>query len=256
MVSKLDKLKKSVGSRLNDDAGHRPQAVGTSHLHGALLIELNRITPDPEQPRKDFDKDELELLAKSLKGMGQKQPINVRYDKDSDKYIIISGERRYRAAKLAKLPALQAIVDGAEMTADSVRSIQLVENALRADLKPLEAAAAYKELMASMGVDQNGLAKFLNISQSKVSRTLALSKLSPAEQAKIEAGEKGAMSAVVKKAKTSKVSKAKARNKVEPTHIRLKSGAVTIKPKSGFTFEDVVAELSQHLATNAVKKAA
>ena len=254
MVSKLDKLKKSVGNRLNDDAGHRPQAVGTSHLHGALMIELNRIAPDPEQPRKDFDKEELELLSKSLKTMGQKQPINVRYDKDTDKYIIISGERRYRAATLAKLPSLQAIVDdAAEMNIESVRSIQLVENALRADLKPLEAAAAYKELMACMGVDQNGLAKFLNISQSKVSRTLSLSKLSPAEQAKIETGESGAMTTVVRMAQKRNT---KAKAVAKGTSIRLASGAVIIKPKAGFSVDAVIAELSQHQATKAAKKAA
>lgn len=241
-MGKFDQLKKSIGTRLTDDAGHRPQAVGTSHLHGAMMIDLARITPDPEQPRKEFDKSEIDLLGKSLKQAGQQQPIRVRYDADLDLYVIIAGERRFRAAKSAGIKSLQAIVDDRELTPDTVLAMQLVENAIRTDLKPLEAANAYEQLMTTMGLDQKGLAKFLNISTSKVSRTLSLSKLPPEEQAAIESGKAGPMSTVVKSRRKPKT-KAK---KPQAITIRTAAGSVVVTPKRGQSVVDVLSAALDH----------
>ncbi|HMB08623.1 MAG TPA: ParB/RepB/Spo0J family partition protein, partial [Isosphaeraceae bacterium] len=115
---------------------------GAARIKDALAIKLEQIAPDPNQPRKEFDAESLEELAASLKARGQLQPIRVRWDESLIKWIIISGERRYRAAVLAGLPSLTCIETTRPLTEEDLLEDQLVENALRQDLKPIEQARA------------------------------------------------------------------------------------------------------------------
>ena len=164
MTTRYDHLSRLLGTRLEADARPNPRAVGASPAAGTYDIELARITPDPEQPRKHFDDDELGRLAASLKADGQLEPVRVRYDAGQDRYVIVCGERRYRAAQRAGLRSLLAIVDDRDLQPDRLTHLQLVENALRVDLSPLESAWAYVALMATWNCTQQELAQRLNIS--------------------------------------------------------------------------------------------
>jgi ParB family chromosome partitioning protein len=162
---------------------------GVARTRNALDIPTDKIQPDPDQPREDFDAASLDRLAESLKTKGQLQPIRVRWDEGGRTYVIIAGERRWRAAVRAGLSTLTAIVhEGAPDAAERL-AIQLVENALREDLKPVEAAKAYRRLMAANGWTGLQLARELHVAQSIVSQTLALLDLPSDVQAQVDAGE-------------------------------------------------------------------
>lgn len=241
-MAKIDALSKLMGGRLTDDAGHRPKAVGTNHMHGALVIDLARVSPDPDQPRKEFDAEELDNLAASLKEVGQIEPIRVRYDADADTYMIIAGERRYRAAKQAGMSTIQAIVDERDLTADRITVLQLIENALRVDLAPLEAAAAYKALMETWACNQTLLAERLHISQSKISRTLSLLDL-PAESQQQVASGKVAPSRAMKSAKPKRQRATTKPKKSQTVQLRCAAGTAVITLSKGSSVVDVLTAL-------------
>jgi ParB family chromosome partitioning protein len=162
---------------------------GTSKSRDALVIPTDRITADPDQPREDFDPDAIARLAQSLKTRGQLQPIRVRWDEGSGNYIVVTGERRWRAATLAGLPALSCVVHEAPVEPAELLAMQLVENALREDLRPIEQAKAYTRLIETHGWSGNQLAKELHIPQSCVAQALALLRLPEDVQARVEVGE-------------------------------------------------------------------
>jgi hypothetical protein len=95
----------------------RAQAVGVSDLPTAKEIRLDRIEPDPEQPRRTFDEAKLAELAESIRQEGILQAIAVRYDHEADRYVILHGERRWRASKLAGLPAIRRWCEMFQQTA-------------------------------------------------------------------------------------------------------------------------------------------
>ena len=165
-----------------------------AHLEGltrekaAARITVDRIVRDPDQPREEFDEEALQRLADSLRTRGQLQPIRVRWDEGRGVYVILVGERRWRAAQQAGLTELSCIVVDGELPADERLMIQLVENALREDLRPVEQARAYKALMEAREWSGNQLAKELHIAQSSVVRALALLELPAPVQAKVEQG--------------------------------------------------------------------
>jgi len=164
------------------------QAEGRRRLEAASLIRVDRIIPDPDQPRTEFDPGALELLAASLKARGQLQPIRVRWNDEADRYVVIVGERRFRAAMMAGLETVACIVADGSASAEDILEDQLVENALRMDLKPVEQARAYKTLLAARGYSQRDLAERLNIGHSSIARALALLGLPDEVQAEVEAG--------------------------------------------------------------------
>ena len=161
---------------------------GVLSLKRAFLIPVDRIVPDPEQPRREFDPEGLRELAESLKTRGQLQPVRVRWDEPSGNWVLISGERRWRAAALAGLPSLQAVEAKGTLTPDEILEDQLVENCLREDLKPIEQARAFKSLMDVRGWSHRQLAEQLHIAPSAVSQALALLKLPDAVQESVEVG--------------------------------------------------------------------
>jgi ParB family transcriptional regulator, chromosome partitioning protein len=154
----------------------------------AALIPVDRIVRDEAQPREEFDEDALERLAESLRTRGQLQPIRVRWDEGRGAYVVIMGERRWRAAARAGLPTLRCVVQDAPATAEELLALQLVENALREDLKPIEQAKAYKRLMEAHGWSGGRVARELAVDPSVVSRALSLLGLPEAVQARVDAG--------------------------------------------------------------------
>jgi ParB family transcriptional regulator, chromosome partitioning protein len=162
---------------------------GASRLKDALAIEVGRLMPDPDQPRKEFDPAELDDLAASLKARGQLQPIRVRWEESAGRWLIIAGERRYRAALLAELPTLVCIEAKGELDPDDILEDQLVENCLRSDLKPMEQARAFRTLIDRRGWSYRRLAESLHIAPASVVRALALLELPTALQDRVEGGE-------------------------------------------------------------------
>jgi ParB family chromosome partitioning protein len=161
---------------------------GVSRDKAAALIAVDRIVRDENQPREDFDGEALERLADSLRERGQLQPVRVRWDEARGVYIVLVGERRWRAAKLAGMAELSCVIEPGDLTAPQRLAVQLVENALREDLKPVEQARAYRALMEANGWSGNRLAKELRVSQSAASRVLALLDLPAPAQAAVDSG--------------------------------------------------------------------
>lgn len=173
-------------------ASSRPnQFQGRTQLREACLIRVDRITRDPNQPRTEFDPETLEALAVSLRDRGQLQPIRVRWDEPTGLYVVVVGERRWRAAQIAGIESVACVVASGEATAEDLLEDQLVENALREDLKPIEQAMAYRSLMASRGLTQTQLAERLRIRQGTVAKALALLSLPEPIQVSVDAGEIG-----------------------------------------------------------------
>jgi ParB family chromosome partitioning protein len=177
-----------AGRATEGQAGSFRQFEGRKKLEGAAVIALDRIVPDPDQPRKEFDAEELQQLADSIKTRGQLQPIRVRWDGATDRYVVVVGERRYRASKLAGLETIAAVVVSGEATAEDLLEDQLVENALRSDLKPIEQAMAYRTLMESRGLSQRQLAERLHVSPAAIARQVLLLELPPQIQQEVESG--------------------------------------------------------------------
>ncbi len=165
----------------------RQQAVGVTDLTSAKVIELDRIAPDPDQPRRTFDPDRLEELAASIRSEGVLQPIAVRYDEDLGTYVIVHGERRWRASKLAGLREIPAVVR--DVPAERRLVQQLMENVVRDDLNAVDRAAALRALRSQLGDPPwDVVAETVGIKRSRLFQLLGTEKLPPAVQDDIRQG--------------------------------------------------------------------
>lgn len=248
-MSKIDSLAKLMGGRLAADAAHAGQTIGVQAMPAAKIIDIDRIEADPDQPRRDFDEEELADLAGSLRDHGQTDPVKARWDAARDRYVLIDGERRWRAAQQIGLKTLSAVVETRQLPADKILEYQLIENALRADLSAIEAGAAYRNLMATWNVNQAQLAKRLHISESKVSRALQALELPAEVKAAVDEGKIGAVSAVKKhraKPDAKKTSKA-----AKPVRIATPAGVVSVTLKKGFTVHDALTAAIEQTAKKA-----
>ena len=117
------------------------------------------------------------------------QPIRVRWDEGDQVYMVVVGERRWRAARLAGLESIPCVVVPGTATPEEILEDQLVENCLREDLKPIERAKGFRTLMQRLGLSQRGLAEKLDVSQGQVMQALALLELPPVVQESIDAGD-------------------------------------------------------------------
>jgi ParB family chromosome partitioning protein len=201
-MAKLDNLLKSGGSNIAESMGagleRGEKTVATSSMpsrwqgvtksKNAIEVPLDKIIPDPHQPREEIDPESLGRLAESLKTRGQLQPIRVRWDDAQAKYVLICGERRWRAAGLAGLVTLSCVVSDGPIGPGELLAMQLVENCLREDLKPIEQAKAFKAIMQRNGWSGNQAAKELGIAQPTVVRALALLELPSLVQEQVEQG--------------------------------------------------------------------
>lgn len=136
-------------------------------------VALNKITPNRNQPRKNFDQTALDELADSIKQHGILQPLLVR--KKGTKYEIVAGERRYQAAKLVGLEEVPVVVR--DISDEDVFRLALIENLQREDLNPIEEARGYKTLIEKEGLTQEELAKVLSKSRPSISNTMRLLEL-------------------------------------------------------------------------------
>lgn len=157
---------------------------------GVSEIEIEKIKPNPNQPRKNFDTEALNELASSIKMHGIVQPIVVN-DMGDGRYMIIAGERRWRAANICGLKTVPAVVRN--YTDKQVKEISIIENLQREDLNPIEAAKAIKELMDEYGLTQEVVADRIGKSRSSIANTLRLLTLYPdvlkmVEDGKLSAG--------------------------------------------------------------------
>ncbi len=141
-------------------------------------IDIERITPNPYQPRVHFNEVALRELSESIKRHGLLQPIIV-VAKD-DAYMLLAGERRLRASKLAGFVKIKAIV--ADIESKNLRELALIENIQREDLNPIELAIAYKELIEEYKITQEGLSEIIHKSRTQITNTMRL--LSLSEQTK------------------------------------------------------------------------
>jgi ParB family chromosome partitioning protein len=173
-VAKQSRLGRGLDALLPaDEADTEKSSPGKNRVE--LSIPLNRIKANPDQPRKRFDETELGELAASIKRHGIIQPIIV--DEDGGAYIIVAGERRARAAALAGLEEVPVVI---RRYSDRQRlEIALVENIHRANLNPIEEAAAYRELMEHSGLSQDEAAERVGKNRSTVANALRLLKLPP-----------------------------------------------------------------------------
>jgi ParB family chromosome partitioning protein len=165
----------------------RPQAVGVSDLGNAKEIRLDRIVADPAQPRRDFDPEKLGELAESIRREGLLQPIAVRYDAERDRYVILHGERRWRAHLALGLPTIAAIVR--EVPKERRLIQQLMENIVRDDLNPVDRAAALRALRQELGnAPWETVAETVGIRRSRLFQLLGTGKLPAAAQDDLRAG--------------------------------------------------------------------
>lgn len=153
---------------------------------GVLEIDINKIKPNPNQPRKNFDQDALNELAASIKVHGIVQPIVLNQQPDGQ-YLIIAGERRWRAANICGLKTVPAVIKN--YTDKQIKEISIIENLQREDLNPIEAAKAIKELMDEYGLTQETVSDRIGKSRSNVANTLRLLSLYPGVMEMVEKGK-------------------------------------------------------------------
>ncbi|KPA19833.1 Chromosome-partitioning protein ParB [Shimia sp. SK013] len=136
-----------------------------------MIVPIERIEPNPDQPRRDFTPDQLEDLANSIREKGIIQPLIVR-KKGATKYEIVAGERRWRASQMAQLHELPVVVRDYDDT--EVLEIAIIENIQRADLNPVEEAMGYRQLMDKFGHTQERLSEALGKSRSHIANLMRL----------------------------------------------------------------------------------
>ena len=164
------------------------QGDGRKRLDGAAVIRLDRIVSDPLQPRTEFDQEALAMLAESIKSRGVLQPIRTRWDAAQDRYVVVVGDRRFRAAGIAGIEAIPCVVVSGDPSPDDLLEDQLVENALRLDLSPIEAARAYRRLIDARGFSVRQLADRIQVGHASIVKTLALLDLPAEIQEEVDAG--------------------------------------------------------------------
>ena len=206
MSKAAESLRQRFGSNLSESLGVRagmpapgPSAGGPfpretspddgrTRARDAGHMEIDRIVPDPDQPRKEFSDDAIDRLAASLLKHGQLMPIRVRWNPAIGKWLVISGERRYRAALRAGLKTVACVFADDGLSPSEILQEQIIENLLREDLKPIEQARAYRQLMDLHGWTAKELSGELHVSQGAISKSLSLLTLPAELQGQVDDG--------------------------------------------------------------------
>lgn len=158
-------------SALMSDVAETEQATSAGPSAAERMVPIERIAPNPDQPRKRFADGDLDDLAASIREKGVIQPLIVRAV-EGDRYEIVAGERRWRASQMAKLHELPVVVRS--FTDVEVLEVAIIENIQRADLNPIEEAAGYRQLMDRFGHTQEKMAEALGKSRSHIANLLRL----------------------------------------------------------------------------------
>ena len=170
----LDSLIPNKKNDISDSKVEKKQEKeNDSPKSGEIMVRINEVEPNRDQPRKDFDEDALMELADSIRQFGILQPLLVQ--KKKNYYEIIAGERRWRAAKLAGLKEVPVVIR--EMTDQEIVEISLIENIQRENLNPIEEAMAYDSILKSSNITQDELAKKFGKSRSYITNSLGLLRL-------------------------------------------------------------------------------
>ena len=180
-MSKHSGLGRGLGSLLSSSESQYETAMPQQESTGAVEVSVGSIRPNPYQPRKTFDKEKLKELSESIKKHGIIQPLIVR--KKGLNYELVAGERRLRAAKLAKLQTVPVLVR--DYDEKQMRELSLVENIQRHDLNPLEEAKAIQELMRQCDYTQAQVAERLGRSRAAVANLLRMLNLPEELQAMV-----------------------------------------------------------------------
>lgn len=153
---------------------------------GIIELNISDIVRNAKQPRQEFDQEKLEELAASIRQYGIIQPVIVRR-LTNKKYELIAGERRWRAARLAGLDKIPAVIK--EVSDREITELALIENIQREDLNPIEEALAYKQLMEEFGLTQEELSKRVGKSRSFIANSVRLLNLPPEAQQMVQTGQ-------------------------------------------------------------------
>ena len=173
--NKSDKLAKPETKKNNRETKVSPaKKVKEDPKTSEILLKINQVEPNRDQPRKEFDEDALLELADSIKQFGILQPLLVQ--KKKDYYEIIAGERRWRAAKLAGLKEVPVLIKS--YTDQEIVEISLIENIQRENLNPIEEAMAFKRLLEEFHLKQDEVAERVSKSRTAVTNSMRLLKLS------------------------------------------------------------------------------
>lgn len=187
MRDKKRAMGRGLGAILNAEtkAVQTIEDSGAKDLVGGIMeIPIEDIYPNPNQPRTYFDEKALQELSESIKALGIIQPITLK--KEGDKFLIISGERRYRASKLAGLKSIPAYIR--LVNDQGLLEMALVENIQREDLDAIEVALTYQRLLEEIGLTQEALSGRVGKERSTITNALRLLKLSPDIQQAIRNG--------------------------------------------------------------------
>lgn len=177
------RLGRGLASLLGDVSAARVNPTGG----GVRQLSLDQLSVNPFQPRGRIDEAALAELAESIRAYGIVQPLLARPDpKDADRYLLIAGERRWRAAALAGLQEVPVLVQ--ELSDADTAAVALVENLQREDLNPMEEAEGYNRLLDEFGMTQEALAKAVGKSRSHVTNALRLLNLPRSVQAEVRQG--------------------------------------------------------------------
>ena len=173
-MSKKFGLGKGLNALIPEEVSNNINSKKEKNKDGVALIDINLIKNNNEQPRKLFDDEKILELAESIKHNGIIQPIILR--KVDSKYVIVAGERRWRAAKLIGVKKVPSII--MDLTDKQVMEISLIENIQRQDLNAIEEANAYKKLISEFNLTQEELSKRLGKSRTAITNTMRLLNLS------------------------------------------------------------------------------
>ena len=179
-----NKLGRGLSALLGEDEDEQAQL---ERLRQSRALPVEQLTPGPFQPRRRFDQEDLRELAESVREQGVIQPILVRRAPDGDKYQIIAGERRWRAAQLAQLHEVPVLIR--EFDDQTAMEIAIVENVQRRDLTPLEEAEGYRRLIEEYSHSQEDIARAVGKSRSHVANTLRLLNLPDEVRVLVEDGQ-------------------------------------------------------------------
>lgn len=210
-MTKLDAFLSEHGGKISESIGITPRSDAKFHgetdgpnsmknndkyagrsnnrATGVREMEISRILADPTQPRRTFDQPELKRLASTIKKHGVMQPISVRWSDEVSKWIIIDGERRFRASKIAGIATIPCVFHEKLSDEHEIRVRQIIANLMREDLLPIEQAEAFTSLMELTGWNNQQLASEINVSKATVTRSLTLLSLPEEIQTKVDQGE-------------------------------------------------------------------
>lgn len=247
-MTKKRSLGRGIGNFLSSEE-NIAQIINSGKERNFLYIDINLIERNSDQPRKVFDKKSLDELAESIKNYGIIQPLLVKENGDS--YIVVSGERRLRAAKIAGLEKVPAIIK--DIDEEISDKISLIENIQREDLNPIEEAKAFRYLLDEYNLKQEDLAKEIGKSRQYVGNTIRLLNLDSRVIDLILNGELSqshgkALLAIKDKEKQYKEALKIVKNSISVSNIEKNTSKNRYEKLDIFT-RDIKDRLSSHLST-------